>query len=167
MTKVYSITAKLSACSNLTLDFQKCRGSPIEFVFGRIWHPFPLCCLCALAKGLKLKCFYLQEKTSLHLQSSRENYRSTSWRIAHKRLIIRIYFPSQELLEHSTKRVLKKMFNLLRLLIPLGFYIHAPLLHYMYTSICLVLNKEPQQKTTVNFSLGQLCSRVFFSYLFL
>lgn len=72
MTKVYSITAKLSACSNLTLDFQKCRGSPIEFVFGRIWHPFPLCCLCALAKGLKLKCFYLQEKTSLHLQSSRE-----------------------------------------------------------------------------------------------
>ena len=46
------------------------------------------------------------------------------------------------------------MFNLLRLLIPLGFYIHAPLLHYMYTSICLVLNKEPQQK-----NYGKLQSR--------
>lgn len=154
MTKVYSITAKLSACSNLTLDFQKCRGSPIEFVFGRIWHPFPLCCLCALAKGLKLKCFYLQEKTSLHLQSSREKLSKHLVEDCTQTLDNTNLLPVARTFRTFHKTSLKKMFNLLRLLIPLGFYIHAPLLHYMYTSICLMLNKEPQQK-----NYGKLQSR--------
>lgn len=154
MTKVYSITAKLSACSNLTLDFQKCRGSRSSSFSVGFDTLFRYVVFVHLQKVSKLSVSTSRKKRVYTCNHRGKNFRSTSWRITHKRLIIRIYFPSQELLEHSTKRVLKKMFNLLRSLIPLGFYIHAPLLHYMYTSICLVLNKEPQQK-----NYGKLQSR--------